>query len=82
MAEDILHEELGEGDKVIITHEGDEEELSFEVHKGEAEIADPDEDEFSDTDGQANGSTETAADGGVAEPGASGGTAAATDSDE
>lgn len=82
MAEDILHEELGEGDKVLITHEGDEEELSFEVHKGEAEIADPDEGEFSDTDGQANGSTETAADGGVAEPGTSGGTAAATDSDE
>jgi len=82
MAEDILHEELGEGDKVIITHEDDEQELSFEVHKGEAEIADPDEGEFSDADGQANGSTEPAADGGVAEPGASGGTAAATDGDE
>jgi ATP-dependent Clp protease ATP-binding subunit ClpC len=81
MAEDILHEELGEGDKVIITHEDDEEELSFEVHKGEAEIADPDESEFSETDGQANGSTETTPDGGVAEPG-SGGTAAATDGDE
>jgi ATP-dependent Clp protease ATP-binding subunit ClpC len=81
MAEDILHEELGEGDKVIITHEGDEEELSFEVHKGEAEVADPGADEFSDTDGQPNGSTETTPEGGVAEPG-SGGTAAATDGDE
>jgi ATP-dependent Clp protease ATP-binding subunit ClpC len=81
MAEDILHDEVGEGDKVIITHEDDEEELSFDIHKGEAEVADPDADEFSDADGQANGSPETTPDGGVAEPG-SGGTAAATDGDE
>jgi ATP-dependent Clp protease ATP-binding subunit ClpC len=37
MAEDILHDRIGEGDVVNITHEGDEEELAFEVvHRDEA----------------------------------------------
>src|SRR6056297_3475188 len=31
MAEDLLHDEISEGDTVIITHEDDDEELSFEV---------------------------------------------------
>jgi len=35
MAEDILHDELGEGDTVLITHEDDDEELSFEIQHGE-----------------------------------------------
>ena len=58
MAEDILHDEVGEGDKVLITHEGDGEELSFEVKKGEASIETSSEsegEEFSDGDSQANG---------------------------
>jgi ATP-dependent Clp protease ATP-binding subunit ClpC len=85
MAEDILHEELGEGDRVLITHEDDEEELSFEVHKGEAEIADPDaEEKFSDADGTANGEPEAAPNGEINGGGASSeeASAAATDEDE
>lgn len=31
MAEDLLHNEINEGDTVLITHEDDDEELSFEV---------------------------------------------------
>ena len=38
MAEDILHDEVGEGDKVLITHEDDEEELSFDIKKGKADV--------------------------------------------
>ncbi len=38
MAEDILHGEINEGDTVLITHEDDDEELSFEV-VDQAEIA-------------------------------------------
>ncbi len=84
MAEDILHDELGEGDRVLITHDGEGEELSFEIQKGEAEIADPDaEEEFSsETNGQTTGTTDATPDGGVAEGGSSGGTATATDKDE
>jgi ATP-dependent Clp protease ATP-binding subunit ClpC len=36
MAEDILHDEITEGDTVLITHDGDADELSFEVKEGEA----------------------------------------------
>ncbi|MEF8795033.1 MAG: ATP-dependent Clp protease ATP-binding subunit [Salinivenus sp.] len=56
MAEDILHDELGEGDKVLITHEeGDEEELSFEIEKGEAP---PETTEEPTTNGEADASAE------------------------
>ena len=56
MAEDILHDELGEGDKVLITHEeGDEEELSFEIQKGEAPTETTEEPK---TNGEADASTE------------------------
>lgn len=55
MAEDILHDELGEGDRVLITHEGDEEELSFEIKKGEAPTETTDEPK---TNGEAEASTE------------------------
>lgn len=65
MAEDILHDELGEGDKVLITHEDDEEELSFEIQKGEAEIVEePDTDEESQT---TNGEADVSAEDEVAE---------------
>jgi ATP-dependent Clp protease ATP-binding subunit ClpC len=52
MAEDILHDELGEGDKVLITHEGEEEELSFEIQHGEAPT------EETQTNGEADAATE------------------------
>jgi ATP-dependent Clp protease ATP-binding subunit ClpC len=56
MAEDILHDELGEGDKVLITHEeGDEEELSFEIQKGEAPVETTEE---TKANGEADASTE------------------------
>ncbi|HKL88611.1 MAG TPA: ATP-dependent Clp protease ATP-binding subunit [Salinibacter sp.] len=56
MAEDILHDELGEGDRVLITHEeGDEEELSFEIKKGEAPTETTDEPK---ANGEAEASTE------------------------
>ncbi|MEF8938490.1 MAG: ATP-dependent Clp protease ATP-binding subunit [Salinivenus sp.] len=56
MAEDILHDELGEGDKVLITHEeGDEEELSFEIEKGEAPAETTEE---PTTNGEADASAE------------------------
>jgi ATP-dependent Clp protease ATP-binding subunit ClpC len=58
MAEDILHDEVGEGDKVLITHEGDEEELSFEVKKGEASIpksSESETDELPDAEEPTNG---------------------------
>jgi ATP-dependent Clp protease ATP-binding subunit ClpC len=56
MAEDILHDELGEGDKVLITHEeGDEEELSFEIQKGEAPAETTEE---PTTNGEADASAE------------------------
>jgi ATP-dependent Clp protease ATP-binding subunit ClpC len=81
MAEDILHDELGEGDKVLITHEGDEQELSFEVHKGEAEVADADEDELpSEPADKTNG--EAATDGEVSDETSSEETATATDEDD
>ena len=38
MAEDILNQDIGEGDKISIVHDGDEPELDFEVEKGAAEI--------------------------------------------
>ncbi len=89
MAEDILHDQLGEGDRVLITHEDDEEELSFEVQKGEAESADADEEEHfsSDANGQTNGTNGEAepasGGGGVVDDASSGGaSAAATDEDE
>ncbi|PQJ34145.1 Clp protease ClpC [Salinibacter sp. 10B] len=62
MAEDILHDELGEGDKVLITHEDDDEELSFEIQKGVASTA-SDTDELPDADEQANGESEASANG-------------------
>ena len=56
MAEDILHDELGEGDKVLITHEeGDEDELSFEIEKGEAPAETTEE---PTTNGEADASAE------------------------
>lgn len=56
MAEDILHDELGEGDKVLITHEeGNEEELSFEIEKGEAPAETTEE---PTTNGEADASAE------------------------
>ncbi|MFB6249466.1 MAG: ATP-dependent Clp protease ATP-binding subunit [Salinibacter sp.] len=56
MAEDILHDELSEGDKVLITHEeGDEEQLSFEVQKGETPAETTEE---TTTNGEADTATE------------------------
>jgi ATP-dependent Clp protease ATP-binding subunit ClpC len=52
MAEDILHDELGEGDTVLITHEDDEEELSFDIQHGEAPT------EETQTNGEADATTE------------------------
>ena len=54
MAEDILHDEITEGDTVIITHDGESEELSFEVQKGEA----PTEEPTTETNGSPNGEPE------------------------
>lgn len=54
MAEDILHDEITEGDTVLITHDGESEELSFEVKKGEA----PTETTTAETDGSSNGEPE------------------------
>lgn len=63
MAEDILHDEVGDGDKVLITHEEDEEELSFEVHKGEASTVSEETEELpSETNGQTNGEAEAHSD--------------------
>jgi len=59
MAEDILHDEISEGDTVLITHHGDEEELTFEV-KASAEIADTTDDESEETD-ESTGEGEAAA---------------------
>jgi ATP-dependent Clp protease ATP-binding subunit ClpC len=53
MAEDILHDEITEGDTVLITHDGESEELSFEVKEGEA----PTEAPTADTDGSPNGTS-------------------------
>jgi ATP-dependent Clp protease ATP-binding subunit ClpC len=50
MAEDILHDEITEGDTVLITHDGESEELSFEVEEGEA----PTEETPADANGEAN----------------------------
>ncbi len=80
MAEDILHNELGEGDKVLITHEGDEEELSFEIQKGEAEVVEePDTDEEAQT---TNGETDVSPENEVAEGTSSGEEASAAASEE
>ena len=50
MAEDILNQEISEGDKVTIMYDGDEPELDFEVEKGAADV------EPKDTNGKsANG---------------------------
>ena len=38
MAEDILNQDINEGDKVTIVHDGDEPELDFQVDKGAADI--------------------------------------------
>ena len=54
MAEDILHDEITEGDTVIITHDGESEELSFEVKEGEA----PTETPTAEAEGSANGTPE------------------------
>jgi len=44
MAESILNDEIGEGDTIEITHEGDEDELSFEVvHSEPTDDADVEE---------------------------------------
>jgi ATP-dependent Clp protease ATP-binding subunit ClpC len=39
MAEDILHGEIGEGDTILITHDGDSAELDFEVKKSETPVS-------------------------------------------
>jgi ATP-dependent Clp protease ATP-binding subunit ClpC len=57
MAEDILHDEITEGDTVLITHDGESEELSFEVKKGEA----PTEEPTAETDSAANGEPDVTA---------------------
>jgi len=49
MAEDILHDRINEGDVVKITHEDDEEELSFEIVES-VERADEDEDAEAEVD--------------------------------
>ncbi|MFB6271759.1 MAG: AAA family ATPase, partial [Salinibacter sp.] len=54
MAEDILHDKITEGDTVLITHDGESEELSFEVKEGEA----PTEAPTAEADGSANGEAE------------------------
>jgi len=87
MAEDILHDELGQGDRVLITHEDDEEELSFEVKKGEADVADTDEEEHfsSGSAGQSNGTNgqpDATSGGEVVDDTSGGASAAATDGDE
>lgn len=63
MAEDILHDEVGEGDKVLITHEGDDEELSFDVREGAGSASKTKE--FSGADESANGESEAPANGEV-----------------
>ena len=59
MAEDILHDEITEGDTVIITHDGESDELSFEVKEGEA----PPEETPSESNGETEVSTEELAEG-------------------
>jgi len=54
MAEDILHDEITEGDTVLITHDGESEDLSFEVEEGEA----PTEKPTAESDESANGEVE------------------------
>jgi ATP-dependent Clp protease ATP-binding subunit ClpC len=81
MAEDILHDELGEGDKVLITHEGDEEALSFEVKKGAAATK-SDTEELPDADGQSNGESEASANGEVEDEESSSEEAAAASDEE
>ncbi|MFO8100269.1 MAG: ATP-dependent Clp protease ATP-binding subunit [Salinibacter sp.] len=51
MAEDILHDEISEGDTVLITHEDEDEQLTFEVLQSEA-LDDP-----ADTNGEADAAT-------------------------
>jgi ATP-dependent Clp protease ATP-binding subunit ClpC len=41
MAEDILNQDIGEGDKISIVHDGEKNELDFEVEKGAAELEAP-----------------------------------------
>jgi ATP-dependent Clp protease ATP-binding subunit ClpC len=38
MAEDILNQDIGAGDKITIVHDGDEPELDFQVDKGAADV--------------------------------------------
>ncbi|PSQ73815.1 MAG: Clp protease ClpC, partial [Bacteroidetes bacterium QH_1_64_81] len=54
MAENILHDKITEGDTVLITHDGESEELSFEVKEGEA----PTEAPTAETEGPTNGEPE------------------------
>ncbi|PSQ61424.1 MAG: Clp protease ClpC [Bacteroidetes bacterium QH_10_64_19] len=82
MAEDILHDKITEGDMVLITHDGESEELSFEVKEGEA----PTEAPTADTDGTPNGtsdvSTEEVADGAPTDQNGSGSEEAAAADEE
>jgi ATP-dependent Clp protease ATP-binding subunit ClpC len=64
LAEDLLNEELNEGDKVILSHEGDNEELTVNIEEGaaattngeaadaEAEATDADDEDASDDDAE------------------------------
>jgi ATP-dependent Clp protease ATP-binding subunit ClpC len=88
MAEEILHDRITEGDTVLITHDGESEELSFEIEKGEAPTEEPAAEVDEATNGTAdaettNGEAGTPADlaGGASTDGDSPGgqTSAATD---
>jgi ATP-dependent Clp protease ATP-binding subunit ClpC len=81
MAEDILHDEITEGDTVIITHDGESEELSFEVKKGEAPTEEPTAETESTANGEPEVSTEEVAGGASTDENGSGGTSAATEED-
>lgn len=75
MAEDILHDEITEGDTVIITHDGESDELSFEVQEGEA----PTEETPAEANEEAEVATEEVAEEAPTDKNGSGEEATATD---
>jgi ATP-dependent Clp protease ATP-binding subunit ClpC len=87
MAEDILHGEISEGDRVIITQAEDGEELDFDVEKGEApdELTEESTDESSASITGNGGGGETELTDGTAPTGSTdggAGTSAATEGED
>jgi len=83
MAEDILHDEITEGDTVLITHDGDADELSFEVKEGEAPTEVPTADtEESASNGEPDVSAERVAGEASPDENGSGSSASAAADDE